>query len=80
MRGVHTRRALATAALLALALGFTAGCTGDHHGSSGASAPAATSPAPSDDPSGLAEMRKKVDAAESAAAAADKDTAQDADH
>ncbi|GGX84803.1 hypothetical protein [Streptomyces anandii] len=40
---------------------------------------ASSAPAPGATPSGYADMEKKVDAAESAAAAADKDATSDAD-
>jgi|UPI00056D5FE7 hypothetical protein len=56
------------AAAIALLAGLTAGCAG--HGGTAEKAPVAT-------PSGYSEMQKKVAAAESALAQADKDTAQD---
>ncbi|OIJ67726.1 hypothetical protein [Streptomyces mangrovisoli] len=66
-----TARRAAAAALLAAAL-LTTGCA-RHGGDTGSAEPgphAAT-------PSGYPQMEQKVNAAESAAAAADKDTAQD---
>lgn len=57
---------------VALLAALTTGCA--HH--TGA-APAA--PAPSGTPSGYAQMQQKVNAAESAAAAADRDATSDAD-
>ncbi|KUN80312.1 hypothetical protein AQJ66_26595 [Streptomyces bungoensis] len=64
------------AALPALALlaALTAGCA-PHDGPSAGATPGKVSPTPS----GYAEMLKKVDAAQSAAAAADRDAASDAD-
>lgn len=81
---VPQRRAAAAAVLLALGCTFVAGCGTDHDASGGApattTAPSASAgTASSGDPTGLEEMRKKVAAAESAAAAADRDTAEDAD-
>ncbi|MEU6255071.1 hypothetical protein [Streptomyces sp. NPDC047043] len=61
---MHLR--ITTAALVALAA-LTAGCT--HEGGAAEKAPAT--------PSGYPEMQKKVAAAESALARADKDAAQD---
>ncbi|MGW1055893.1 hypothetical protein ACWDBD_37550 [Streptomyces sp. NPDC001118] len=61
----------ATAALVAL----TAGCA--HHDGASPKSPSAT--APSAGPSQLPEMQKKVDSAESAAAAADRDATSTAD-
>jgi hypothetical protein len=57
------------AAGIALLAGLTAGCAG--HGGTAEKAPAGATP------SGYPEMQKKVAAAESALAQADKDTAQD---
>ncbi|MFG2604683.1 hypothetical protein ACGFT2_14190 [Streptomyces sp. NPDC048514] len=66
--------ALATAAVLAA---LVTGCADQD----GVSAPPASgaSTAPSGTPSGYADMKKKVDAAESAAAAADRDATDAAD-
>ncbi|MFS4094299.1 hypothetical protein [Streptomyces sp. AF1A] len=55
---------------VALLVALTAGCA--HHDGSSPKAPA-----PSGTPSGYADMLKKVNAAESAAAAADRDAAAD---
>jgi hypothetical protein len=55
---------------VALLVAFTAGCA--HHDGASPKAPAA-----SGTPSGYADMLKKVNAAESAAAAADRDAAAD---
>jgi len=65
-------RARATAAAVLLAVGLLAGCAREH-GS------AATTPSSSATPSGYLEIQKKVSAAESALAQADKDAAQDTD-
>jgi len=67
MRGA---RAVAAAAVI-LCVGATAGCARDAGGTA--------EKAPSASPSGLTDMEKKVAAAESALAQADKDAAQD-DH
>ncbi|MET8248578.1 hypothetical protein ABZV31_31790 [Streptomyces sp. NPDC005202] len=67
MRGL---RAMAVA--VALVAGLAAGCARDD-GSAG------TAPSSSATPSGLTQMQKKVAAAESALAQADRDAAQDAD-
>ncbi|MFI9647430.1 hypothetical protein ACIHAA_14205 [Streptomyces sp. NPDC052040] len=75
MRGRRTLRIAAPAVVLLV--GLTAGCARDH----GSAAP----PAPAATPSGSAaagqgsqqDMEKKVSDAESAAAAADRDAAQD---
>ncbi|MEV6054154.1 hypothetical protein [Streptomyces sp. NPDC052107] len=67
---MRARRAVLPAVALLVAL--TAGCA--HH--DGASP---TTPAVSGTPSGYAEMQKKVNAAESAAASADRDAASDTD-
>ncbi|WP_306191913.1 MULTISPECIES: hypothetical protein [unclassified Streptomyces] len=71
------RTAVVAAALL---VGLTAGCAG-HGGTAPKAAPSgsASSAAPSGSPSGYADMQKKVDAAESAVAAADRDAASDDD-
>ncbi|MEU6423886.1 hypothetical protein [Streptomyces spiralis] len=75
------RTAVAAAALL---VGLTAGCAG-HAGTAPKGAPSATpsasssGSAPAGAPSGYADMEKKVDAAESAVAAADRDAASDDD-
>ena len=63
-------RARATAATVLLAVGLLAGCAREH-GS------AATTPSSSAMPSGYSEMQKKVAAAESALARADKDADAD---
>ncbi|MEU6776260.1 hypothetical protein [Streptomyces sp. NPDC046759] len=57
---------------VALLVALTAGCA-HHDGASPKTPPA------SGTPSGYAQMQKKVDAAQSAAAAADRDAASDAD-
>ncbi|MEV7691267.1 hypothetical protein ACFW1F_22950 [Streptomyces bungoensis] len=59
---------------LAVLVALTAGCA-PHDGPSARATPGQASPTPS----GYGEMLKKVDAAESAAAAADRDAADDAD-
>ncbi|MEU2928793.1 hypothetical protein ABZ636_27655 [Streptomyces sp. NPDC007251] len=69
---MRARRAAAALPAVALLAALTAGCA--HHD---AAAPK-TRPA-SGTPSGYAEMQKKVDAAESAAAAADRDAASNTD-
>ena len=66
LRGL--RAALPAVALL---VGLTAGCARDHGGAATAS--------PSATPSGPADLQKKVAAAESALAAADRDAARDDD-
>ena len=73
------RGPLLAAPVAALLVALTAGCA--QHGGSGAAATPGTgsSAAPSAGPSGLAGMRQKVDAAESAAAAAEKDASSDPD-
>ncbi|MGI5458029.1 hypothetical protein ACQEWB_33615 [Streptomyces sp. CA-249302] len=63
-------RARATAAAALLAVGLLAGCAREH----GSTATTTTTT-----PSGYAEMQKKMAAAESALAQADKDAAQDTD-
>ncbi|MDX2595243.1 MULTISPECIES: hypothetical protein [Streptomyces] len=69
--------ALSAAALLVT---LVAGCA--HHDGAAPKAPTSSTPSASASlpgtSSGYAEMRKKVDAAESAAAAADRDAADDA--
>ncbi|MEU6539462.1 hypothetical protein [Streptomyces sp. NPDC047000] len=80
----RSRPVLAVAAALATAVVLlTAGCAG--HGHSGTAAPQKSAPNSAQNaaresavPSGYAEMRKKADAAESAAAAVDSDAAGDA--
>ncbi|MER6032231.1 hypothetical protein [Streptomyces sp. NPDC001851] len=82
------RRSLTLAAATVLVVGLGAGCA-HHDGASPKATPdaasstvppdAASTTAPSAGPSQLAEMRKKVNAAESAAAAADRDAAGTAD-
>ncbi|MFD8673827.1 hypothetical protein ACFV1A_12175 [Streptomyces seoulensis] len=64
-----SRRAAAAVTLAALAA-LTTGCGHDD---------AATPSSGTATPSGYADMKKKVDAAESAAAAADRDATSDAD-
>ncbi|WP_157857900.1 hypothetical protein [Streptomyces durhamensis] len=66
-------------AAAALAMALTVGCA--HHGGAAPKATpgAASATAPSAGSAQLAQMRKKVDAAESAAAAADRDAAGTAD-
>ncbi|MFF3914592.1 hypothetical protein ACFYZB_14045 [Streptomyces sp. NPDC001852] len=71
---MRARRAALPAVALLVAL--TAGCA-HHDGASPATPPA--SGAPTGTPSGYAEMQKKVNAAESAAAAADRDATSNAD-
>ncbi|MGW5610234.1 hypothetical protein ACWEWI_29930 [Streptomyces sp. NPDC003753] len=63
----------AAAPVVALLVGLTAGCAPDH----GTAATPVSSGGPSATPSGLADMQKKVAAAESALAQADRDAAQD---
>ncbi|ARP72383.1 hypothetical protein LK07_24425 [Streptomyces pluripotens] len=64
--------------LAAVLMAVTTGCGWHHDASSDATpGPASSSAAPSGTPSGYAQMEKKVDAAESAAAAADRDAAAD---
>jgi outer membrane murein-binding lipoprotein Lpp len=65
---MRARRAVLPAVALLVAL--TAGCA--HHDGASPKTPSA-----SGTPSGYAEMEKKVNAAESAAAAADRDAARD---
>ncbi|MEU0599058.1 hypothetical protein ABZ484_12500 [Streptomyces sp. NPDC006393] len=74
------RSARAAAVSAALLVGLTTGCAG-HAGTAPKAAPSgsASSAAPSGSPSGYADMQKKVDAAESAVAAADRDAASDDD-
>lgn len=69
-------RSRGAAALPALALlaALTAGCA-PHDGPTAGATPGTASPTPS----GYAEMLKKADDAESAAAAADRDATSDAD-
>ncbi|MFF9407109.1 hypothetical protein ACF1B0_16515 [Streptomyces anandii] len=87
---MRARWAAGTAASVSLLVALTAGCA--HHtgtpaeaassstGTTGTTGTGASSaPAPGATPSGYADMEKKVDAAESAAAAADKDATSDAD-
>ncbi|MGW5197231.1 hypothetical protein [Streptomyces spiralis] len=64
----------------ALLVGLATGCAG-HAGTAPKATPSGTasSAAPSGSPSGYADMKKKVDAAESAVAAADRDAAGDDD-
>ncbi|KOV63333.1 hypothetical protein [Streptomyces sp. MMG1121] len=61
---------------VALLVALTAGCA--HHDGASPKTPAATG-APSGTPSGYAQMKQKVDAAQSAAAAADRDATSDVD-
>ncbi|MGW4562766.1 hypothetical protein ACWEN3_10270 [Streptomyces sp. NPDC004561] len=69
--------ALAVTAVAVL-VSLTSGCAHRDGASPGAApATASTSPAPAGTPSGYADMEKKVNAAESAAAAADRDAAGD---
>ncbi|GHE08394.1 hypothetical protein [Streptomyces alanosinicus] len=68
------RLALAATAIAAL-VACTAGCA--HHDGASSNAPSGASP--SVQPSQLAQMQRKVDAAESAAAAADRDATSTAD-
>jgi hypothetical protein len=69
---MRARRAAAALPAVTLLAALTAGCA--HHDAASPKTPAVSgTPAPS----GYAEMRKKVDAAESAAAAADRDAASD---
>ncbi|MEU6146063.1 hypothetical protein ABZ848_37690 [Streptomyces sp. NPDC047081] len=63
-------RARATAAAALLAVGLLAGCAREHGSTAGTPTSSAT-------PSGYPEMQKKLAAAESALAQADKDAAQD---
>ncbi|KUN09150.1 hypothetical protein AQI95_04670 [Streptomyces yokosukanensis] len=72
-------RPLLTATAVAALVAVTAGCA--HHDGASSKAPtgAASATAPSAGPSQLAQMQKKLDAAESAAAAADRDAADTAD-
>lgn len=63
-------RTRATAAAALLAVGLLAGCAREH-------GRATTTPSSSASPSGYSQMEKKVAAAESALAQADKDAAQD---
>ncbi|AOR36560.1 hypothetical protein BFF78_40785 [Streptomyces fodineus] len=76
---MRLRRSVGTATAVAALVALTAGC-GHHDGASPKASPDAVSAtAPSAGPSQLAQMQKKVDAAESAAAAADRDAADTAD-
>jgi hypothetical protein len=59
-----------------LVMGLTAGCARDH----GTAATPASSSTSSASGSGLADMEKKVDAAQSALSAADRDAVQDDGH
>ncbi|WP_255951985.1 hypothetical protein [Streptomyces odontomachi] len=79
-----THRAAAAAALLVLGCALVAGCGKDGDASGGAPATtgspsASAGTGSSGDRAGLEEMQKKVDAAESAAGAADRDAAEDDD-
>ncbi|MEU6401189.1 hypothetical protein [Streptomyces sp. NPDC046985] len=79
---MRARRIAAGAAAAVLAALLSAGCA--HQDGAGKSAPPASSAspeqsAPSGSGQGYADMQKKVDAAESAASAADKDAASDDD-
>ncbi|MEV0206632.1 MULTISPECIES: hypothetical protein [unclassified Streptomyces] len=67
-------RARAAAATTLLAVTLLAGCAGEH-GSTATTPSSSVTPATS--PSGYADMEKKVAAAESALAQADKDAARD---
>lgn len=60
--------------VVALLVGLTAGCAGAHDT---AAATPSSSATPSAAPSGFAQVRQQVAAAESALAAADRDAAQD---
>jgi hypothetical protein len=64
----------------ALLVGLTTGCAG-HAGTAPKARPSgsASSAAPSGPPPGYADVKKKVDAAESAGAAADREAASDDD-
>jgi hypothetical protein len=75
---MRLRPAVIPAAALLVAL--TAGCA-RHDGAPAKAAPSGgpSASAPAGTPSGYAEMQKKVDAAESAAAAADRDAASNVD-
>ncbi|WNM30297.1 hypothetical protein RKE30_07700 [Streptomyces sp. Li-HN-5-11] len=76
---MRPRRAAVPAVALLVAL--TAGCA-RHDGAPAKAAPSAApsgAAAAAGTPSGYAEMQKKVDAAESAAAAADRDAASNVD-
>ncbi|MCW7945415.1 hypothetical protein AAW14_26265 [Streptomyces hygroscopicus] len=82
MRGPRVLRLAAPA--VALLVGLTAGCARDHGTAAAPSSSAPSSSATGSSAtgssatgSGLADMQKKVSAAESAAAAADRDAAQD---
>ncbi|WP_055494832.1 hypothetical protein [Streptomyces sp. TP-A0356] len=67
MRGPRALRVAVPA--VALLVGLTAGCARDHG--------TAATPSSSATGSGVADVQKKVSAAESAVAAADRDAAQD---
>ncbi|WP_369394258.1 hypothetical protein AB5J72_46930 [Streptomyces sp. CG1] len=75
---MRARRLLLAAAATAL-VALAAGCA--HHDGASPKAPSGTASAtaPSAGPSQVAEMQKKVDAAQSAAAAADRDATSPAD-
>ncbi|WP_432028374.1 hypothetical protein [Streptomyces sp. 1222.5] len=68
---MRARRRLPAVTTAVLLVTLTAGCT--HRDG------ASPDPAPTGAPSGYADMKKKVDAAESAAAAADRDATSTAD-
>ncbi|MEV6114866.1 hypothetical protein AB0L59_20705 [Streptomyces sp. NPDC052109] len=72
MRARRVLRPAVAAPAVALLMALTAGCA--HHDGAAPSTPPA-----SGTPSGYAEMQKKVNAAESAAAAADRDAASGTD-
>lgn len=76
MRGA--RALIVPAAAAALVMGLTAGCGRD--GGAAEKAPAAPSGYPEITPSGYPEMQKKVAAAESALAQADRDASRDTDN
>ncbi|MFE0326692.1 hypothetical protein ACFW08_07775 [Streptomyces sp. NPDC058960] len=67
----------AAAPVVALLVGLTAGCARDHGTAATPVSSGGPSATPSVAPSGLADMQKKVAAAESALAQADRDAAQD---
>ncbi|MFF4209647.1 hypothetical protein ACFYZE_09910 [Streptomyces sp. NPDC001796] len=72
------RRALRAAVpAVVLLAGLTAGCARDHGTAATPASAGGPSATPSAALSGFADMQKKVDAAESAASAADRDAAQD---
>ncbi|MES4888956.1 hypothetical protein [Streptomyces sp. NPDC096012] len=76
---MRPRRPAAAAAVATALVALTAGCTGQGGASSHPAPGSPSATAPAGTPTGYADMRKKVDAAESAAAAADRDAADPAD-